>query len=370
MQGEKLLLQAEGMKLLEWYHRVKRELPWRKTKEPYPIWISEVMLQQTRVETVIPYYERFLQAFPTPESLAAATEEEVVAVWQGLGYYSRARNLQGGVQEWLAEYGKELPKERKDLEKIRGIGPYTAGALLSIVYNLPEAAVDGNVFRVITRYREIADEIQQSKTREKVAEIVLQMMPAEEAGNFNQALMELGASLCSPTSPRCSFCPLSASCGSYHQGTMLEYPKKKAPKPPKPVHVFGGVLFSEEGKVLLRKRKSRGLLAGMWEFPSVEVSREAEGPERLRNLFDQEGLDVEITEFVCGVEHIFSHRKWNLAAYKIQLKRGGALIPEEWSWHPWGNPEDILWAGPHRKVADYLLNLEGESTRKNGEEKE
>lgn len=370
MQGEELLLQTEGIKLLEWYHQVKRDLPWRKTRDPYPIWISETMLQQTRVDAVIPYFERFLQTFPTPESLVEAEEEEVVAVWQGLGYYSRARNLQAGVKEWLTEYGKNLPKERKKLEKLRGIGPYTAGALLSIVYDLPEAAVDGNVFRVITRYREIADEIQLPKTRGKVAGIVLKMMPPGKAGDFNQALMELGSSLCSPTSPRCSLCPLRESCKAYQKGTVLDYPKKKASKPPKPVHVFAGVLFSEEGKILLRKRKSRGLLAGMWEFPSVETSQVEEGTDALKDLFQKAGFDVETAELICGVEHIFSHRRWNLLAYKMHQKNVNVLIPSDWNWHCWKSPDDILWAGPHRKVADYLLNLDGSSARKNGEEKE
>ena len=355
MSREKKTLPAAGERLLQWYHMVKRDLPWRQTREAYPIWISETMLQQTRVETVKPYYERFLKTFPTPKSLAEAKEEEVVAVWQGLGYYSRARNLQAGVRELVENYGSQLPKERKELETLRGIGPYTAGALLSIVHDLPEAAVDGNVFRVITRFEALADEIDKPRTRDKVAEIVLEMMPFEEPGNFNQGLMELGATICTPRSPKCTECPIQKDCIGFAQGTMLEYPKKKPPKPPKPINVYAGVLFSQ-GKVLLRQRPSKGLLAGMWEFPSVEAKSGSEGLRELKRLFEESGFSNEIGDMVCGVEHIFSHRIWDLRAYGISTKKMPKKLPPNWAWHPWNLPEEILWAGPHRKIADYLFN--------------
>ena len=313
------------------------------------------MLQQTRVETVKSYYKKFLQTFPTPQSLAEANEEEVVAVWQGLGYYSRARNLQAGVREWVENYGEKLPKERKDLEALRGIGPYTAGALLSIVHDLPEAAVDGNVFRVMTRFEALADEIDKNQTREKVSKLVLSMMVPEEPGNFNQALMELGATVCTPRSPSCGECPIQKNCVGFAQGTMLEYPKKKPARPPKPVQVFAGVLFFE-GKVLLRQRPSKGLLASMWEFPAVEAKSEEEGLKELQAIFEEAGCLCKVEELICGVEHIFSHRIWDLRGYRIKSQKMPDRLPPEWKWHEWRKPEDILWAGPHRKIADYLFN--------------
>lgn len=351
---QEILLRA-GKKLLSWYQKEKRDLPWRQTKDPYPIWISETMLQQTRVETVKPYYQRFLETFPTPEDLAKAPEEEVVTVWQGLGYYSRARNLQSGVREWVEEYGGILPNERKTLESLRGIGPYTAGALLSIVYGLPEAAIDGNVFRVITRLQEISEEIDKPKTRKIVEEIVLEMMTAEDPGNFNQALMELGATICSPRSPRCSDCPIQKECKSYESGTMLEYPKKKKSKPPTPILVIAGVL-EQEGKVLLRQRPSKGLLSGMWEFPAVEAPSREEGKALLQSLLEDHGFTLEVQEMICSIEHIFSHRIWDLEGYRIQCSRLPKKLPKGWVWQDWNSEKEALWAGPHRKVADYLRN--------------
>lgn len=349
------ILKRAGKKLLSWYPKKKRDLPWRQTKEAYPIWVSETMLQQTRVETVKPYYQRFLETFPTPEDLAKAQEEEVVAVWQGLGYYSRARNLQAGVREWVEAYGSILPKERKTLESLRGIGPYTAGALLSIVYGLPEAAIDGNVFRVVTRLQEIADEIDKPKTRKIVEEIVLEMMPAENPGNFNQALMELGATICVPRSPRCPDCPIQKECSSYQAGTMLEYPKRKKPRPPKPILVVAGVL-ELEGKVLLRQRPAKGLLAGMWEFPGIEAISQEEGKSLLEALFEDHGFIVEVKEMICSIEHIFSHRIWDLESYRIQCTQLPERLPKGWIWQERNSKKEALWAGPHRKVADYLRN--------------
>jgi len=356
---DKITKQKAGNRLLAWYQKAKRDLPWRQTKDPYRIWISETMLQQTRVDTVKPYYERFLKRFPTPESLAEAAEEDVVAVWQGLGYYSRARNLQAGVREWVEKYGSKLPTDRKTLETLKGIGPYTSGALLSLVYGLPESAVDGNVFRVITRFTALAEPIDKPRTRQLVSEILLEMMPKKEAGDFNQSVMELGATLCSPRSPSCDRCPLGKDCLSFSQGTMLDFPKKKAPKPPKPVQVFAGVLIAE-GKVLLRRRPSKGLLAGMWEFPAIEAASEEAGLQLLAELFLENRISIEVGELICGVDHIFSHRRWDLKAYHLKAAKLPKKLAENWQWRPWGAKEEVLWAGPHRKIADYLLNQVGE----------
>lgn len=356
MTKEKQDFQKAGRQLVDWYQKVKRDLPWRHTQEAYPIWISETMLQQTRVETVKPYYERFLKAFPTPESLAVASEEEVLTLWQGLGYYSRARNLQAGVRELVEVYGGKLPQERKEVEKLRGVGPYTAGALLSLVYGLPEPAVDGNVYRVITRFSTISEPIDLPNTRKIVSEIVSQMIPKDRAGDFNQGLMELGATLCSPRSPRCVECPIHQLCLGYQKESVLEFPKKKPAKPPKMISLSAGVLI-EEGKVLLRKRPSKGLLANMWEFPSVELG-ENQDLENLLKCFCEAGMIVEVGELLCGVDHIFSHQRWDLRGYEIRCHKKSIQLPENWAWHDWGQPEKILWAGPHSKIAAFLQNGE------------
>ena len=298
MTKEKQDFQKAGELLVRWYQKVKRDLPWRHTKEAYPIWISETMLQQTRVETVRPYYERFLKAFPTPEALAAATEEEVLSLWQGLGYYSRARNLQAGVREMVEVYGGKLPRERKEVEKLKGVGPYTAGALLSLVYGLPEPAIDGTVYRVITRFSTISEPIDVVSTRKIVSEVVSQMMRVDQAGDFNQALMELGATLCSPRSPQCVDCPIHEMCLGYKKGNLMEFPKKSPPKPPKFKFLVAGILI-DQGKVLLRKRPSQGLLASMWEFPTVE-NLEDQGNQALEAYFSEAGLEVEIKDSFAG----------------------------------------------------------------------
>lgn len=344
-----------GRELLKWYRKVKRDLPWRENKDGYRIWISEVMLQQTQVNTVKPYYQRFLEKFPTAESLAYASEEEVLSAWQGLGYYSRARNLQAGVREMVEQYGGVLPQERKSLESLRGIGPYTAGALLSVVYDLPEPAIDGNVFRVITRFTVLEDFIDLPKTRHKVSEIVLKMMTTDAAGDFNQGLMELGATVCTPQSPKCEECPIKKFCEGYRTGTSLDFPKKKKARRPKEVQVFCGVLFSGEN-VLLRKRPDKGLLASMWEFPSVEAENSVMGLKKLEELFLSLGVLAEVKDLQCGVSHIFSHRVWDLKAYQVVIRDLPPKLPTRWQWHPWDIKKEVLWAGPHKKVADYLMN--------------
>ena len=348
--------QAVGQALVVWYQTAKRDLPWRRTQEAYPIWVSETMLQQTRVDTVIPYYHRFLERFPTAESLAEATEEDVVGLWQGLGYYSRARNLQAGVREMVTSYGGKLPKERASLEKLRGVGPYTAGALLSLVYNLPEAAVDGNVFRVVTRLMALPDEIDKPQTRRIVTDYVLSIMPEGKASDFNQALMELGATVCSPRSPQCMFCPVQVYCQAYEEGNPEEFPKKKSSKPPTPVRVVAGVLF-QDGQVLLRKRPAKGLLAGMWEFPSMELDEKENSKDlaAVQSVFSEVGIKCTTGELLYGVEHIFSHRKWELLAYKMEEGLLPKELPENWAWFDWGDPKDILWAGPHGRIAQLLV---------------
>ncbi|WP_010272725.1 A/G-specific adenine glycosylase, partial [Paenibacillus senegalensis] len=275
---EKSLFAAE---LLAWYRRVKRDLPWRRSRDPYYIWVSEVMLQQTRVETVIPYFHRFIEKFPTLEALAAAPEEEVVKAWEGLGYYSRARNLQAGAKEVIARYGGIVPARKEDISTLRGVGPYTAGAILSIAYNVPEPAVDGNVMRVLSRFFLITDDIAKPSTRKAMEKLAGSLIPEGAAGDFNQALMEFGATLCTPRSPHCLTCPVMEGCQARLNGMETELPVKAKAKPPRLEPRAAAVIIGtgkHAGKLLIRRRPQQGLLAGMWELPHVLVPQSAASP--------------------------------------------------------------------------------------------
>ncbi|QYR22708.1 A/G-specific adenine glycosylase [Paenibacillus sp. sptzw28] len=259
--------------LLSWYLENKRTLPWRMNRDPYRIWVSEVMLQQTRVDTVIPYYERFMEKFPTAAALAEAPEAEVLKCWEGLGYYSRARNLQAGAGEVVSRHGGTVPDDKEAVSALRGIGPYTAGAIMSIAFNRPEPAVDGNVMRVLSRYFCLEDDIAKPSTRVKIEKLAASLIPEGSAGDFNQGLMELGALVCTPKSPGCLTCPVMAHCEGRMAGKEHTLPVKTKAKPPRPETRLAALVVGtgeHAGKVLVRQRQESGLLARMWELPHVE----------------------------------------------------------------------------------------------------
>ncbi|WP_248929734.1 A/G-specific adenine glycosylase [Paenibacillus hamazuiensis] len=261
--------------LLAWYRRHHRDLPWRRSRNPYHIWVSEIMLQQTRVETVIPYFERFIERFPTVEALALAPEDDVLKLWEGLGYYSRARNLQAAVREVHERYGGVVPSEKTEIASLKGVGPYTSGAILSIAYNKPEPAVDGNVMRVLSRYFLIEEDIMKPGTRTLMEKLAKELIPEGAAGDFNQAIMELGATVCTPRSPYCLTCPVRLGCTGHAEGREESLPVKKKAKPPRPEkRVVALVEGAGElaGRILIRQRPQEGLLARMWELPHVEVA--------------------------------------------------------------------------------------------------
>jgi len=338
--------------LLAWFDVYKRDLPWRQSKDPYRIWVSEIMLQQTRVDTVIPYYERFMDKFPTLETLADAPEDEVLKSWEGLGYYSRARNLQTAVREVSELYGGIVPNDPSEIATLRGVGPYTAGAILSIAYNRPEPAVDGNVMRVLSRFFLIEEDIAKPATRIKMEKLIRQIIPENRAGDFNQALMELGALVCTPKSPQCLTCPVMEKCEGRLKGKETELPLKKKAKPPR--REFRAVVLIEgtgehRGKVLIRKRPDRGLLAGMWELPHVLLPEVGfEGAESMiadhslqAELLHDAGVEVIPLEEIQDIEHIFSHIHWHMRVFRCQAKEISWLIPE-------GNeaPAPYAWIAP------------------------
>ena len=347
--------------LLSWYDRAGRSLPWRRDRDPYRVWVSEVMLQQTRVETVIPYFEKFLERFPDAATLAAASDDQVLTEWQGLGYYSRARHLHQGVREVVQHYGGIVPSEPAVLRKLPGIGAYTAGALLSIAHNLPEPAVDGNVLRVFSRFLLIAEPVETVKVRKRIEVFVREMLErSERRGDFTQALMELGALVCVPRSPRCSDCPWEGGCKARKQGLQLELPQKKTPSPPRIVNVFTGILVVD-GRVLVEKRPPQGILKGMWQFPSAELEA-GDGKSALADVFAKMGVAVEVGEPLWQLQHIFSHRQWNLQVFRCKLNQFIETPPyaaelrrlEQDDFKP------VIWAGPHRKLAGWLATAMGE----------
>ncbi|MEO4055459.1 A/G-specific adenine glycosylase [Solibacillus sp. CAU 1738] len=303
--------------LVDWFNKEKRDLPWRQTKEPYKIWVSEVMLQQTRVDTVIPYYNRFLERFPTAESLAYAQEEELLKMWEGLGYYSRARNLQAGVREVVETYNSVVPNNRTDISKLKGVGPYTAGAILSIAYGKPEHAVDGNVMRVLSRVLHIFDDIAQPKTKKVFEEAVTELIDPHNPSAFNQGLMELGALICTPTSPKCLLCPVRDYCAAFEAGNTEELPVKSKKVKMKNISYDVFAVRDDEGRYLLEKRPAEGLLAGMWQFAIVEHGKE--------DLVSKYGVEVENSAHILKFKHIFSHLTWHIDSYEVQAVKINTL---------------------------------------------
>lgn len=313
--------------LLAWYDTVKRDLPWRQNRDPYRVWVSEIMLQQTRVDTVKPYYENFMSKFPTVEALADAPEDEVLKAWEGLGYYSRARNLQAAAREVKATYGGTVPDTLDEILKLRGIGTYTAGAILSIAYERVEPAVDGNVMRVFSRLLYMTDDIAKPATKSKFEHIVKQVIPIGRAGDFNQALMELGATVCTPRNPQCLTCPVFDYCLARREGVQGELPVKGKAKAPKPISLVVAVV-SKGNEYLINKRPEQGLLANLWEFPMVEESPELEDEEVLQAfLAKQFGVTIQNLVYATNVQHTFSHLQWNLDVYHAEYITGDISSP-------------------------------------------
>lgn len=310
--------------LLAWYDREKRDLPWRHTKNPYPIWISEIMLQQTQVATVIPYYERFLEWFPTIAALANADEERLLKAWEGLGYYSRVRNMQIAAQQIMTDFDGRFPETYAEIAQLKGIGPYTAGAIASIAFDLVEPAVDGNVMRVMARLFEVNYDIGDPKNRKIFQAICEVLIDPKRPGDFNQALMDLGADIESAKNPRPEESPIRFFSAAYLHNTMDKYPIKEPKKKPKPIQIQAFVITNSKGEFLLEKNDSERLLAGFWSFPLLETQIVAQQ----LSLFETDSKETptisQKTVFEKDyrlqpvwsdqtfplVKHTFSHRRW------------------------------------------------------------
>jgi A/G-specific adenine glycosylase/sugar fermentation stimulation protein len=302
--------------LLSWYDQGRRILPWREEPTPYHVWLSEIMLQQTRVEAVKPYYDRFIKALPDIRSLAEVDEEQLLKLWEGLGYYNRARNLKKAAMTILSEYAGEMPEDYGELCKLPGIGSYTAGAIASIAFGHPVPAVDGNVLRILSRLRMDDRDILDVKVKKSIEQELLGIMPKERPGDFNQALMELGAMVCIPNGmAKCEECPWGQLCEARKQERVLEFPKK-AKKKPRSIEDKTILVIQDAERVALHKRPNKGLLAGMYEFPSMEGHRdEAEVIEYLKRM----GLQPLRIRKLEDTKHIFTHKEWHMSGYVVRV---------------------------------------------------
>ena len=307
--------------LLAWYTAVRRDLPWRRTRDPYAIWLSETMLQQTRVATVIPYYQRFLREFPTVGALAEAPEERVLVLWSGLGYYRRARMLHAAAKQVARHHGGQLPREAGELRRLTGVGAYTAGAIASIAFGQREAVVDGNVTRVLARLYAIGGDVEDSRVRARLWQIADSLVPEGpgEAGDWNQALMELGATVCLPRVPRCDDCPVRASCVARARGLARELPRTRPKRPPRVVGSVAIVLASRKA-VLLARRGGGALFGGLWEPPAMEV-------HEVDTLAARLGRRVDELERAGQVVHVLSHRQMKVEVLRGPLGRATRLSP-------------------------------------------
>lgn len=345
-----------GARLLPWYAENGRELPWRNNPEPYAVWVSEVMLQQTQVSTVLPYFERWMRRFPTLTALAAAEEADVLSHWQGLGYYSRARSLLKGARVVVTELSAQLPRDVHSLKRLPGIGAYTAGAVASIAYEQDTPVVDGNVIRVLTRVFALGGDPTKKPLQNQLWSLAAVLIPKGQARHFNQALMELGALVCSPKTPRCLDCPVRTLCAAHAQGQELKYPEKK--KPP--------AITRQEHTAIMLKRRGRLLLlqnaadaqrwASMWMFPTLE-QHPGESPRdaaqrRVQELFGQGG---EVLERLTEVVHSVTRYRIQLSLVEVSVN-DSLPRPKACRWHLPGALGDLAMPAAHRKLANWLAS--------------
>jgi A/G-specific adenine glycosylase len=310
--------------LLDWYHDNKRAMPWRETDDPYRIWVSEIMLQQTRVDTVRDYYHRFLEAFPTVEALAGAERDEVLKHWEGLGFYARARHLHEAAQTVVDEHDGAVPDTMDAIRDLKGVGPYTAAAVLSIAHDKPHAVLDGNVTRVLTRVFAVEEDATTAAAERELRRLANALLDPECPGAFNQAMMELGALVCTPSTPLCERCPLQDVCRAHAAGTEEDHPVTPESEPVPHHDIAVGLVFSDDGgQLLIQRRPDEGLLGGLWEFPGGK-QEDGESMEAAcaREVKEELGVDVAVEEPFYTLSHAYSHFKITLHAFRCRIEAG------------------------------------------------
>jgi A/G-specific adenine glycosylase len=312
-----------ALPVIQWYKANKRDLPWRDSRNPYLIWISEVMLQQTRVDQMLPYYQRFISRFPDVDLLAGAEIHDVLIAWEGLGYYSRARNLHQAAKSIVNTHDSQIPDNWAQFRELKGVGDYTAAAVLSIAFNKPYAVVDGNVIRLITRYLGVSDDVRSLSTRRYIQRVVSKWIPSESPSDFNQGMMEIGSQICKPKNPLCAECPLSQRCVAFKTAQTNVIPfKSRAKKVPHHTIVVG-IVGRSDGKVLISRRPESVMLGGLWEFPGGKVeSGESLEHALNRELAEELGIILRnITPF-HELKHAYSHFKITMHAYRCEIATG------------------------------------------------
>ncbi len=321
-------------RLLKWYKKHHRELPWRKTDDPFSIWVSEVMLQQTQVKTVVPYYWKFLERFPDAKKLAAADLHSLLKAWEGMGSYARARNLHRAAQMVVTEFDGNIPTTWEDFRRLPGVGEYIAAAVMSIAFDQPYAAIDGNVKRVLARLRRIHAPTNKSSSYKTFKAAAERLLDRKNPGMFNQAIMELGALVCTPTNPKCTRCPVRTDCLAYGSCRVKEYPRRIKTAPP-PVHHIAVGVVTKSNHVLITQRKPDGLLGGLWEFPGGKIKKN-ETPETacIREIKEEVGLIVEVDSYVTRVRHAYTHFKIMVDVFCCRFIAGRVRLngPTDYRW--------------------------------------
>ena len=352
-------------KLLTWYEVEARDLPWRRTHDPYAIWISEVMLQQTRVETVLSYYARFLERFPTVSELAEASMDDVLKAWEGLGYYRRAHNLRRAARIVVDEHRGQLPESVPELRRLPGIGPYTAAAIASIAFGLDEPVLDGNVVRILARLFRIPGDPAKAAVRESLRREAQLLVSRGEASRLNQALMDLGARICLPRSPRCHECPIADHCDAHYTGQEILYPQRRARKTIPHVDIVGGIVWDGEpfapgARHLIAKRNADDMLGGLWEFPGGRVEEGETFEEALvRELREELGIDVEVVSPFVGIDHAYTHFRITLHTYHCRHVGGEprAIDCADWAWIRTDELDAYAFPTADRRILDALRAL-------------
>jgi A/G-specific adenine glycosylase len=310
-------------KLLAWWDAGHADLPWRQSPEPYGVWVAEVMLQQTQIATVIPYYERWMARFPTVHELATASFDEVLKLWEGLGYYSRARHLHQAARTVVEKYAGRLPDTAAGLRQLKGVGPYIAGAIASIAFNRPEPALDGNVIRVVSRLADFAEDVTTTGGKKRLWQLATALVPPHRPGDFNQALMELGQRACIPATPQCHHCPVEAECLARARGTQLERPVRPARRPTPQFDVVAGVIWRRDGRFLIARRPPEGLLGGLWEFPGGKREAGESLEEALhREIQEELAVEIDVGAHLTTIQHAYTHFRITLHAFHAHHRRG------------------------------------------------
>ncbi len=344
-------------KLLYWWDDGHAELPWRQTSDPYAIWVAEVMLQQTQIVTVIPYYERWLDSYPNVRELSLASLDEVLKMWEGLGYYGRARNLHAAAKSIVVDHGGCLPDEVESLRKLPGIGRYTAGAIASIAFGKPAPVLDGNVIRVLSRLLDLEDDISKSKTKNKLWNIASTLVPVERPGAFNQALMELGQTICLPAEPSCHECPINSECLARARGNQLDRPVRPRRKKTPHYDVTAGVIWQDDGRFLIAKRPLAGLLGGLWEFPGGKKEADESLRDALRReILEELGFEIEVGQLLTTIKHAYTHFRITLHAFHARYRSGTPknLEVADHSWVYLDELERYAFAATDRKIIEQL----------------